>query len=98
MYRVSLPDRIHYAFDNTMSRGTIALIGLLGLLSTLVVVVIAGFVTVVGISPEGGEQLSFTGLADVADKPAAAARLTRTMRLVFDAVACASACERNSKP
>ena len=60
MYRVSLPDRIHYAFDNTMSRGTIALIGLLGLLSTLVVVVIAGFVTVVGISPEGGEQLSFT--------------------------------------
>jgi voltage-gated potassium channel Kch len=60
MYRVSLPDRIHYAFDNTMSRGTIALIGLLGLLSALVVVVIAGFVTVVGISPEGGEQLSFT--------------------------------------
>jgi len=60
MYKASLPERLRYSFDNTMSKGTIALIGLLGLLSALVVVVMAVFVTVVGISPEGGEQLSFT--------------------------------------
>ncbi|MBC8078112.1 MAG: potassium transporter TrkA [Chloroflexales bacterium] len=59
MYKVSLNDRLRYAFDNTMSKGTIALIGLLGALSMLVVVVVALFVTVVGIRPEGGEQLSF---------------------------------------
>jgi hypothetical protein len=46
----SIPDRLRYAFDNTMSKGMIALIGLLGVLSTLVV----------GISPEGGEQFNFT--------------------------------------
>lgn len=58
MYKASLPERLRYSFDNTMSKGTIALIGLLGLLSALVVVM-AVFVTVVGISPEGGEQFSF---------------------------------------
>lgn len=59
MYKVSLNDRVRYAFDNTMSKGTIALIGLLGGLSMLVVVVVALFVTVVGIKPEGAEPLSF---------------------------------------
>jgi ion channel POLLUX/CASTOR len=59
MYKVSLNDRLRYAFDNTMARGTIALIGWLAALSTLVVVVIAMFVTLVGITPEGGEQFSF---------------------------------------
>jgi ion channel POLLUX/CASTOR len=59
MYKASLLDRLRYAFDNTMSRGTIALIGLLGALSALIVVVIALFVTAIGISPEGGEQFSF---------------------------------------
>lgn len=60
MYKASLPDRLRYAFDNTMSKGTIALIGLLAALSTLVIGVIAAFVTVVGIAPEGGDQLTFT--------------------------------------
>ena len=32
MYRASMPDRLRYAFDNTMSKGTIALIGLLAAL------------------------------------------------------------------
>jgi voltage-gated potassium channel Kch len=60
MYKASLPDRLRYAFDNTMSKGTIALIGLLAALSTLVIGVIAAFVTIVGIAPEGGDQLTFT--------------------------------------
>src|SRR5262245_5003224 len=59
MYKASLPDRLRYAFDNTMSKGTIALIGLLAALSTLVVVVMAVLVTIVGITPEGADQLSF---------------------------------------
>src|SRR5215208_7367658 len=59
MYKASLPDRLRYAFDNTMSKGTIALIGLLATLSALIVVVIAVFVTIVGIAPDGGDQLSF---------------------------------------
>ena len=60
MYKASMPDRLRYAFDNTMSKGTIALIGLLAALSTLVIGVIAAVVTVAGIAPEGGDQLSFT--------------------------------------
>jgi voltage-gated potassium channel Kch len=63
MYRVSLTDRLRYAFDNTMSRGTIALIGWLAALSMLVVVVMAMFLTFVGITPEGGEQFSFAEAA-----------------------------------
>jgi voltage-gated potassium channel Kch len=60
MYKASLPARLRYAFDNTMSKGTIALIGLLAALSTLVIVVVAVIVTAVGIAPEGTDQLSFT--------------------------------------
>ena len=59
MYKASLPDRLRYAFDNTMSKGTIALIGLLAALSTLVIGIIAAFVTIVGIAPEGSDQLTF---------------------------------------
>src|SRR5258706_12995329 len=59
MYKASLPDRLRYRFDNIMSRGTIALIGLLAVLSTMVIVVVSIFVTTVGIAPEGGENLSF---------------------------------------
>src|SRR5690349_10480480 len=60
MYKVSLNDRFRYAFDNTMSKGTIALIGWLAALSALVVLIIASFVTIVGIAPDGGDQLSLT--------------------------------------
>ena len=59
MYKVSLNNRLRYAFDNTMSKGPIALIGLLAALSTLVIVIMALFVTVTGITPEGSTQLSF---------------------------------------
>src|ERR1051325_7788812 len=60
MYKVSLNDRFRYAFDNTMSKGTIALIGWRAALSALVVVIIATFVTIVGIAPQGGDQVSLT--------------------------------------
>ena len=59
MYKVSLNNRLRYAFDNIMSKGPIALIGLLAALSTLVIVIMALFVTVTGITPEGSTQLSF---------------------------------------
>ncbi len=60
MYKASMPDRLRYAFDNTMSKGTIALIGLLAALSTLVIIAIAAVVAIAGITPEGSDQLSFT--------------------------------------
>jgi voltage-gated potassium channel Kch len=59
MYKASLPNRLRYAFDNTMSKGTVALIGLLAALSALVIVVMSVFVTLVGITPDGSDQLSF---------------------------------------
>jgi hypothetical protein len=58
MYKASLPDRLRYRFDNIMSRGTIALIGLLAGLSMLIIVVMAVFITIAGVVPEGGENLS----------------------------------------
>jgi voltage-gated potassium channel Kch len=56
--KASMPARLRYAFDNTMSKGTIALIGLLAALSTFVIVVMAVVVTAFGIVPEGTEQLA----------------------------------------
>lgn len=63
MYNASLRDRLRYAFDNVMSRGTIALIGLLAALSALIVLIVAVFVTAAGITPDGGEQFSFVEAA-----------------------------------
>jgi voltage-gated potassium channel Kch len=51
MDEFSLGERLRYAFDNTMSRGTIALIGWLALISAAVIFTISLIVTVVGISP-----------------------------------------------
>jgi hypothetical protein len=59
MYKVSFTDRLRYAFDNTMARGPIALIGWLGLLSGLVILTIATFVAAAGIAPPDSEQLGF---------------------------------------
>jgi voltage-gated potassium channel Kch len=53
MDKPSLADRVRYAFDNTMSRGPIALIGWLALLSALVILVVAAFVWAMGIAMEG---------------------------------------------
>ena len=44
MSKASMRERLRYRFDNTMSRGTPALIGLLGLASLALTVVVAGLV------------------------------------------------------
>lgn len=47
MSKFKLSQRLHYKFDNIMSRGAIALIGWLGIAS-LLLIVIAGFILVLG--------------------------------------------------
>lgn len=51
--------RLRYAFDNTMSRGPLALIGWLALVSTLVVAVAAAVVSITGIAPGDAERVGF---------------------------------------
>ncbi|MHB0877040.1 MAG: CASTOR/POLLUX-related putative ion channel [Anaerolineae bacterium] len=51
--RRTLSQRFRYFFDNTMSRGTIALIGWLLLLSAAVIVVVSVVVAITGIAPDG---------------------------------------------
>ena len=56
---VSLGDKLRYKFDNTLSRGSTALIGWLGMLS-LVIISVAGLIlSLGGISQPGQEPLSF---------------------------------------
>jgi len=55
MRQVRIADRLRYAFDNSMSRGTIALIGYLGLASLALIVLAAAAVVVLHIVP-GGER------------------------------------------
>lgn len=58
MKKPGLKAKLSYRFDNLMSRGTGAMIGLLGVLS-LIIVVIAGFVYWgFAIAPEDGEPMS----------------------------------------
>ncbi|MGH2348262.1 MAG: CASTOR/POLLUX-related putative ion channel [bacterium] len=56
---VSTKARLRYAFDNTMSRGTLAMIGWLVLLSALVVVLAAAVVSIAGIAPGDAERVGF---------------------------------------
>jgi ion channel POLLUX/CASTOR len=62
MKQTSVTERLRYAFDNYMSKGTLALIGGLGLLS-LIIIAIAGIVLSIGglaLAPEGSTApLSF---------------------------------------
>ena len=53
MRQVRLGDRLRYSFDNSMSRGAIALIGYLGLVSMGLIVLAALVVVILGIRPEG---------------------------------------------
>lgn len=55
----SLLARLRYAFDNSMSAGTIALIAWLGIVSVALIGVFALIVTLFGIAPEGSESLGF---------------------------------------
>ncbi len=53
MDKVTMADRFRYWFDNTMSRGPIALIGWLGLISTFMILLTSTIVWLVGIDGEG---------------------------------------------
>jgi K+/H+ antiporter YhaU regulatory subunit KhtT len=65
MSKHTLGDRLHYAFDNSMSRGTTALIGWLAVVSITLILIVAVFVWATGIAPEGdgGERPPFARLA-----------------------------------
>lgn len=54
MRRVTLADRLRYRFDNTISRGTVALIGWLFLVLLALVLASTLFVYLAGIAPEAG--------------------------------------------
>ena len=53
MNKVSFSDRLRYAFDNYMARGTIALLGGLFVVAMIMITLITAFVKLAGIAPEG---------------------------------------------
>ncbi|HEY7216573.1 MAG TPA: potassium transporter TrkA [Thermoanaerobaculia bacterium] len=59
MSRTGFADRLRYAFDNSMSRGAIALIGYLGLVSVALIFLVALLVVLFHIAPAGGDQPGF---------------------------------------
>lgn len=61
MKRITFANQLRYQFDNTMSRGTIALIGWLFIVSAVMIICISVVVLVAGIAPtsEDGSRLSF---------------------------------------
>ncbi len=59
----SLRERARYAFDNTLAKGTVALIAWLAVVSLLGILLIAGLVVLLGVHPAGGEELSFAEAA-----------------------------------
>src|SRR5689334_17514151 len=56
MCRVRITDRLRFAFDNSMARGPIELIGYLGLASLGLIVLAAAAVVVLHIVPEGERE------------------------------------------
>lgn len=54
MMNVTWKDRLSYAFDNTLARGPMALVGWLGLLSAAFVLVLAMLAQLVGANPDFG--------------------------------------------
>jgi voltage-gated potassium channel Kch len=60
MKKISFGDRIRYAFDRTISRGPVALIGWLAVLSLVVIIVASIVIVLVDIRPAGStESLGF---------------------------------------
>jgi len=55
MPNITLRDRLRYRFDNTLARGTIALIGWLFLASAALIVCAAALVVATGIAPEAAD-------------------------------------------
>ncbi len=64
MPRITLRQKLRYRFDNSMSKGTVALIGYLFLISLIMILVVAAIVVVSGIAPE--EEGRPKGFAEVA--------------------------------
>lgn len=66
MKQITFSDRLRYQFDNTMSKGVIALIGWLFLLSAILIVIVSLIVLVSGIGPtqeDGGASPGFLEMA-----------------------------------
>lgn len=59
MRQIRFGDRLRYAFDNSMSRGAIALIGYLGLVSVGLILLATFAVVALHIHPEGSGSLGF---------------------------------------
>jgi voltage-gated potassium channel Kch len=59
MRQIRVGDRLRYAFDNSMSRGAIALIGYLGVASLGLIVLASLVVVILHIRPEGSDQPGF---------------------------------------
>lgn len=62
MKRFTIKQKVRYSFDNTIAKGTIALIGWLAILSTLVIVIFAAAVIIFAPPLEDGTQLGFRKL------------------------------------
>lgn len=61
--QISTSDKLRYAFDRSMAKGPVALIGWLGLVSLAFVGLAAIVLTVTGIKPEDGEKLPLSEAA-----------------------------------
>jgi len=59
MKKITLIERIRYAFDNLMSKGTFTLIAFLGVIAFFIVAILSFLVHLLGIVPEGKEELNF---------------------------------------
>lgn len=59
MRNITFGERMRYAFDNSLSAGTISLIGWLGLISIAFVALAALVLTITGVAQEGEEGLGF---------------------------------------
>src|SRR5215212_2161664 len=55
MRKITFGQRLRYAFDKSLSRGTISLIGWLGLASLLIVVAATAILLLTGVAPEAAE-------------------------------------------
>lgn len=61
---ITFGQRLRYWFDNTMSRGTIALIGWLAVVSLIMIIVVSLIVALLGIAPAGDDPQS-AGLIEI---------------------------------
>ncbi len=61
--RYSLKDKLRYSFENTLSKGTVAIIGWLALVSLFIVSIAATIIALTGIKPDDGDQMNFVEAA-----------------------------------